>query len=402
MDLLSSCPFWPIRDGLPGVYPPLERDERCDVAVIGAGISGALAAWHLAQAGIDTVVIDRREVAHGSTAGNTGLVLYETDMPLVRLGARFGPGFARRVYWRCREAIVTLERLVRAERIDCGFERKACLQLAARREHVPRLRREFEARASAGLKVKWWSRARLARESTLPHPAAIWSEPAGQVDAYRLTYGLLAATQRRGGRVYDGTEVRRFRSRGRGVELVTSRGPRIRAREVVVASGYETAGFLSLALTKLHSTYAMVTEPVTSLAGWPATQPVIWDTADPYLYLRTTTDQRILIGGLDEAFRDPAARDRLLTRKTAALQRRLKAFFPRIPCDVAYAWAGTFAATADGLPLIGRHPDVPQAYFALGYGGNGITFSLIAAEIIRDEILGRRDPDAELFGFERG
>jgi glycine/D-amino acid oxidase-like deaminating enzyme len=64
-------------------------------------------------------------------------------------------------------------------------------------------------------------------------------------------------------------------------------------------------------------------------------------------------------------------------------------------------WAGTFAETADGLPYIGTVPEFPHGYFALGYGGNGITFSLVAARIIRDAFTGRPNADAGLFGFER-
>ena len=64
-------------------------------------------------------------------------------------------------------------------------------------------------------------------------------------------------------------------------------------------------------------------------------------------------------------------------------------------------WAGTFGETKDGLAYIGAHPRLPHAYFALGYGGNGITYSLIAAEIIRDDILGRKNPAAKIFAFGR-
>ena len=90
MQLLSPHPFWPIRDGLPGSYPPLDADARCDVVVLGAGISGALAAWHLTEAGADVIVLDRREVAHGSTAGSTSLLQYEIDEPLHRLARTYG------------------------------------------------------------------------------------------------------------------------------------------------------------------------------------------------------------------------------------------------------------------------------------------------------------------------
>ncbi len=401
MDLLSGCPFWPRRDGLPAAFPALEDDARCEVAVLGAGITGALVAWHLAEAGIDTLVLDRREAAHGSTAGSTSLLQYELDVPLHRLARRFGFEFAAQAYRRCRAAIGSLERLARRLEIDCDFVPKRSLLLASRDAHVPGLRREFEARRAAGFAVEWWPRARLRRESTLPQPAAILSADGAQVDAYALAYGLLAAARRRGARVFDRTAVTRRTVSGRGVTLRTSRGATVRARHLVVATGYEAEAFLPERVTALHSTYALVSEPVDAFEGWPAEQCLIWETARPYCYLSTTGDRRCIIGGYDEPFRDPRARDRLLARKVTALERRFRQLFPRIPLETATAWAGTFAETECGLPLIGRHARVPHTWFALGYGGNGITFSLIAAEILRAEILGRKDSDVPLFGFER-
>ena len=121
----------------------------------------------------------------------------------------------------------------------------------------------------------------------------------------------------------------------------------------------------------------------------------------PYLYLRPTEDGRVMIGGEDEDFRDPVRRDRLIARKTRVLQRKFAALFPAIRLDVAFSWAGTFGETKDGLPYVDQTPEWPGAWFALCYGGNGLTFAILAAEIIRDAILGKRHEYADLFRFAR-
>lgn len=401
MDLLSSRPFWPIRDGLPVAFPPLEDDAECDVAIIGGGVSGALIAWHLVAAGLDVIVVDRREVAHGSTAGNTGLLLYELDVPLHRLARRYGDDFAARAYRRCNAAVDAMGRLIDELRIQCGFLRKSSLYVAAQRAHVPRLQREFVARRAAKLSVEWWPRSRLARESSLPHMAAILSHNAAQLDVYRFTYGLMIAAQQAGARIYDRTAVIARKPSKGGIELRTTRGTRIRTRHVVVAAGYESESMLQRRLGALHSTFALATEPVAKFDGWPAGRALIWDTAEPYLYLRTTGDNRVIVGGCDEPFRDPQTRDQMLHAKAAVLQRRCRRFFPHIPFEVATAWAGTFGTTPDGLPFVGECRDIPHTWIALGFGGNGTTFSFIAAEIIRAALLGDKDPDADLFDFER-
>lgn len=403
MNLVSCCPFWPLKDGLPAAYPPLARDTSCEVAIIGGGITGALMAWHLAEAGIDAIVLDRREVAHGSTAGSTALLQYEIDLPLHELEKRLGPARARRAYFGCLGAVHRIGQLVGKLRLDCGFEPKGSLLLAHAPAHVPRLKREFAARAAAGFEVEWWSRSELKRRSSLPQAAAIFSRPgeAAQIDAYAFTHGLLAAAARRGTRVHDRTAVVRHRTTARGVELITDRGARVKARWLVVASGYEVDRFLPEKITTLHSTYALASEPVAQFRGWPAGLPVIWETGDPYLYLRTTPDARVIMGGYDDPFRDPVARDRLLAGKVAALRRRFGQFFPKIPLEIATAWAGTFGKTKDGLPFIGEHPAVPRTWFALGYGGNGITYSLLAAELFRDRLAKGTARDMDLYGFDR-
>lgn len=401
MDLLSARPFWPILDGLPAAFSALETTTTCDVAIVGAGISGAMTAHLLARAGQEVVVLDRREAAHGSTSGNTGLLLYETDQPMVRLERLLGRAAAKQAYRRCHKAIRAIEKLTKRAHIECGFRWRENLYLAARRDHVGWLQREHALRRETGFDVEWWPRTRIARESSLPHTAGIFSRGSAELDAYRLSYGLLLAAQHDGAAVHDRTEVTRWSFGRSGVELRTSRGHRVRARHLVVASGYEAGRFLPRPYGELHSTFALVSEPVAALPGWPRKGCLLWDTGDPYLYLRMTGDGRAMIGGYDEPFRDPRERDRLLPAKAAALQRRFRQLFPKIPLEVATAWAGTFGVTDDGLPYIGRHPEVPHTWFALGFGGNGTTFSLIAAEMVRAGILGEDDPDAELFGFGR-
>ena len=108
-----------------------------------------------------------------------------------------------------------------------------------------------------------------------------------------------------------------------------------------------------------------------------------------------------LMGGEDEDFRDPGHRDSLLPAKTERLAHRFRELFPGAELEVERAWAGTFGETRDGLPYIGAHDDWPSCQFAIGYGGNGIVFSVLAAQIVRDAIDGRANPLANLFRFGR-
>ena len=401
MDLHSGTPFWPLRNGLLACFPPLEENLGTEVAVVGAGITGALVAHELASAGLACVVLDRRDVAAGSTAASTSILQYEIDMPLHRLAERIGEPAAARVFQLGVEAIDTLESLDRRLGGGNGFRRVESLQGASRRSHLGALRREAETRQRLGFDVELWDAARLRRETSLPYPGALLSRPAAEIDAHRLACALLRAASALGTRVHDRTAVTSVRRGGRGgFHLRTDRGHEVRARRLVWATGYETRPRLPAGLVKLTSTYALVTEPLARPGGWPEGR-VVWETARPYHYLRRTEDGRVIIGGLDEPFRDPRRRDRLLPAKTAALARRLRHLLPGNAWETGYAWCGTFAETPDGLPHIGTRPDRPDVYYALGYGGNGITQAAVAARLLRELLVEGASPDAALFRLDR-
>lgn len=400
MDLASGYPYWPVKDGLLRAYPPLESDATCDVLVIGAGATGALIAYRLVEAGIDTIVVDKRDVGFGSTSATTGLILYEIDAMLTELIGVVGEDHAVRAYRACLDGVHHFGELMSGLDDQSGFSQRDSLYLAARSADAELLQRECAVRRRHGIDVEFLTKQDIAGRFSFSRPAALLSRDAAQIDAYRLTHTLLRCISARGARVYDRSEVSGFTTDKSAITAQTIRKNHIRARRVVFATGYESTQYLQQPVARLISTYALVSEPLGSFEGWTG-QPIIWEHADPYLYLRPTEDGRVMIGGEDEDFRDPVRRDRLIGRKTRALQRKFAALFPAIDLEVAFSWAGTFGETKDGLPYIDQTPEWPGAWFALCYGGNGLTFAILAAEIIRDAILGKRHEHADLFRFNR-
>jgi len=400
MNLTSDYPFWSIRNGLLAIYPTLDNDMVCDVAIVGGGITGALAAYHLAEAGIKAILVDKREIGTGSTSGSTGLLQYEVDVPLRDLIPQIGRARANRSYRLCLEAIDKIESLVKKLHIDCDFARKPSLFTVCHKNEIPGLRTEFDLRKKLGIQLEFWEQTAIEKHFPFSRPAALFSKAGGQIDPHRFTHGLLASAVKLGLQVFDRTRVLQFIPNRRGIELVTEAGFKIKARRVVMAAGFESKAYLQGEAGSLKSTYALISEPVADLRDWYR-RSLIWDSATPYLYLRTTLENRIIVGGEDENFINARQRDALISEKTRTLVRKFQALFPDLKLEVAYAWAGTFGETKDGLAYIGTHPCLPHAYFALGYGGNGITYSVMAAEIIRDDFLGRKNPDAPIFAFGR-
>ncbi|HEX7337206.1 MAG TPA: FAD-dependent oxidoreductase [Gemmatimonadales bacterium] len=401
MDLTSGAPFWILRDGLIATYPRLKRNLRCDLAVIGGGITGALVAHRFAREGIRVVLLERREIGYGSTGATTALIQYEIDTHLCTLIDLVGEAHAVRSYQLCQDAVLGIERLAAEDGDACGHQRKKSLYLGTRPRDRRILEDECSARRKIGIEVDFLLAADIRQRFPFQRPAALLSQLAGEIDAFRLTHKLIAGATRLGAEAYDRTTVSGFESRRDGVELVTADGYRLQARKAVFATGYETPEYLDQKIVKLNSTFALASAPIASFEGWGEERCLIWETARPYFYARTTEDGRVIMGGADKPFATAHRQEKLVSVQTGKLRATFARLFPAISCDVDWTWGGTFGETRDGLPYIGTVPQFPHGYFALGYGGNGITFSYIAAELLLDRFLQRPNPDLEIFRFDR-
>lgn len=395
--LHSGAPFWLMASGLEEVSSPLRH--AADIAIIGAGVTGALVADALTAEGKSVVLIDRRAPATGSTAASTALLQYEIDRELHDLITVVGEDDAVRAYRLCAQAIDRLEGICSMLGSDCGFARRPSLYLASRRRDRGRLEAELALRERFGMDATLWTRAEVDAQYGFPSHGALRTNVAGVVDPVKLTRALLARAVSRGAAVLSRTTVREVTTSSSGVRLVTDRGV-VEAGQVVYAIGYEVPAELRREIVNLNSSYALVTEPLDDLGRW-ADECLIWETARPYTYVRATPDRRILCGGADVPFKSAELRDQLMLKQIGRLERAAQRLFPALPLETAFTWAGTFGETSDGLPYIGPSPFMRHAFYALGYGGNGITFSVVAADILKDLCLGRFNADARIFRLDR-
>jgi len=401
MDLKSGYPYWAVKNGLMYAFPRLESDTSCDVLVIGGGISGALIARKLADADFDVAVVEQRDIAWGSTAASTALLQYENDVHMLDLARKYGEPAAALIYRACAEAIFELRDISR-EVADVGFRRQHSLYLASRRLHRRSLIAEFELRARHGFDVEWLSRHELQERFQVDYAGAIWSELGAQIDPYRMTSRLLRRLHGRGVRIFDRTEVLRVDSAGRGAMAQTRNGFSIRSGHVVIATGYAAQKWLSAKVARNRSSYAYITDPIDTNVLGPWSKTMLWESARPYVYARTTADRRLIIGGEDDAIDLPHRRDRRLEYKTRRLYKRARTIWPLAELEPAFAWAGTFAETSDGLPFFGTHPQYgSRVLFAMAYGGNGIVYSTIGANLLCAMLQRRRPPLQALLGFQR-
>lgn len=369
-----------------------------DVLIVGAGISGALMANALIGHNLRILVVDRRKPISGSSMASTAMIQHEIDVPLNQLNRLRGTVEAARIWQRSAKAVEHLASLVDALQIACQFERKKTLYLSGSSYGARALQVEVEAREAANLAATLLPRAELRDRFDIDRTAAIETQISAAANPAQLTAGFLRHVQANKIPIVENvdiTDIREVESRN---AVATSDGRIIIATHVVFCTGYE---FLEAVANKNHaivSTWALATKPRHPRPEW-LDDYLVWEGADPYLYFRSTKDGRIIVGGEDEksedAFQDPAK----LKAKSDVLREKLSDVIGIKIGEPDYRWAAAFGVTAQGLPMIGRVPGMRNAFATMGYGGNGITFSQIAAEIISSNILGHADPDGSLFPF---
>jgi glycine/D-amino acid oxidase-like deaminating enzyme len=366
--------------------------------IVGGGITGSLLAERLTRQGLDVVVIDREFPGHGSTAASTSMLLWEIDRSLTELTDLYGFERASRAYRASLHAVAGLKSLVLQLGLPCEMRDKNSLYLATG-STSKELYEEHRLRERAGLPGDFLDHAMLLDAFGITRSGAIVSPGAADADPMQLARGLLGIAVSRGARLFEAEAVA-FDAAARSVGILLKNGRQIEARSVVLATGYVMPDIVHSTIQKVSSSWAIATAPQPENIWRGAA--LIWEDSKDYLYVRSTVTGRIIIGGEDsDEIVEPDARDRMIPEKSHALARRLAALWPQAEIDIEFRWSGTFDTTTDGLPLIGAVPGCKGIYAAYGYGGNGITFSFLAAELIGDLIAGSTSPLLDDFALDR-
>jgi glycine/D-amino acid oxidase-like deaminating enzyme len=285
------------------------------------------------------------------------MLLWEIDRSLAQLTETYGFQRASRAYLASLHAVTGLKLLVFRLGVACEMRDKNSLHLAAG-DTNKELLTEHQLRQRAGLPGDFLDHRTLLDIYGIARAGAIVSPGAADADPMQLARGLLRVAVARGARVFNGEAIE-FDTTARSVGVELKNGRQIEAQSVILATGYVMPAIIHSTVQTISSSWAIATRPQ-PLKVWKD-GALIWENSKDYLYARTTS---------------------------GVLARKLAALWPVADVDIEFRWSGTFDTTSDGLPLIGPVPNAKGIYAAYGYGGNGITFSFLAAQLIGDLIAG--------------
>ncbi len=394
--------YWPTTFPNPTQYPPLSQNTNVQVAIVGGGMSGILCAHEFVSSGLHTALVERKEIADGSTSANTGLLQYSNDIMLSELIKQIGRNQAELFYRSCAQAVEDIAALTEQFQIDVGFRRRSSLYYASSEQDLPKVKQEYEALRHCGLNAEYWSDEEIMHHFPFRKPGAVVTHGDAEVNPYQCIQATASEAVKKGLRIYEHTNIVKHERLTNGRHrLHSADGYVLEAEHLVYAVGYEPEELRGkLIRAQLNRSYVITTESQADFSAWHD-KFLIWESARPYLYLRTTLDGRVIVGGLDEELEKPVHNKHKRQHQSELLHKQLQALFPMLTAPIAFEWNGTFGESKDGLPFIGQDPEWSNVYYTLGYGGNGTVYSMIASQLLRNLIMGKTHPLTDIVRLDR-
>ncbi|QKE06474.1 NAD(P)/FAD-dependent oxidoreductase [Bacillus cereus] len=395
MNLITGKLFWNRGVSVP-CYPPLENDMICDVLVVGSGEAGAHIAYFLAKIGMSVMLIEKREIACGSTFANVGLLQFFHDKSLTSLIHTFGEEKGVRAYKLCYEALRTMEKVVPTLDIDPQFIPRNSLYYASKSEDVSSLQEEYNTLQKYGFPVEYFTEVDIKERYSFTKQAALYTHGDAEVNPCLLAHSLLHKANQMGAIIHEHTEALHIKKRQNDLICYTKTGNQIVAKNIIMATGYEALFGKKEKNTTVETSYAVVTNEIDQFEGWHE-RSLIWETARPYLYFRTYKN-RIMVGGLDEAMQIQSIGDTKLLHKRDILINIVREMFPQYKnIQAEYYWAAAFGSSHDGLPILKEDKKIHNLFYALLHGGNGTVYGMVFAKIFEQLFTNKEREDFSLF-----
>jgi glycine/D-amino acid oxidase-like deaminating enzyme len=380
----------------------LQGDARCDLAIVGGGLTGLWAAVEARRADPErsVVLVEGERLAFGASGRNGGFCDSSLTHGLSNGLARF-PGEMERLEVLGRENLAGIVETIESFGIDARYEPVGVLDVATRPHEVADVEEHARELRRFGYEADWLDRDAVRAEIDSPtYLGGVWQKTGvGIVDPARLSWGLAAAAESLGAVVHEATPVRRIAADGDTVTLSTLEG-RVRARRVVLA----TSAFPPLVRSIRRYVvpvydYVLVTEPLSegqrAAIGWRNRQGAA-DSGNQFHYYRLTSDDRILWGGYDAVYNFRNGLGPHLDQRPETYDALLRNFFATFPQleDIRFThrWGGAIDTCSRFCMTFGRGLG-GRAVYVVGFTGLGVGASRFGARVALDLADGR---DSEL------
>lgn len=391
MEYVKGKPYF-IRDGSSMAYPYLCRDISCDTLIIGGGINGAIANHYLSQTH-DVVLVERSRIGYGCTSCATALLEYQLDDFASALSSTMSDDDIVACYRLGLHAIDEIERFIHTHGNHCHFYRRPTLIYSQDDKYASDIRDECAFRIQHGFQCEYIDRAHNPFYFDIA--CGLYCERGGaEVDPYFFTQQLIQCSANQS-HIYENTEISNISRSDNGYTCTTRYGNIITCRNVVLATGFDFE-HIDTDLCTRYISYSIVTQPLPELMWYR--RALLQDCLDPYHYMRTLPDGRIIFGGEDTPMSDTIDAKKA-DKQYAKLLSQLQALFPDTDIVAEYKFCGAFGTTDNNMGIIGRYDD--GVYYFISCGANGIINAMRGVHTLQHLLDGQSDEYADIFAPHR-
>lgn len=381
-------------------YPYIQENLDTEVIVIGGGVTGAILGYYFTKSNIPCVILEKDRIGHCSTSITTALLQYELDGNLEDLRQYTSLENSLNVYKLGKVALDEIDKIINEYGNNCNYKKRDTLLYTSKSVEEEALKREYDLRRENGFDVDFINEKN--NPFSFDIKGGVYSINGGaEIDPYLFNHKLLDIATSKGLKVYENTEVVKVNYLDNEVEVETKYNYKVRGKIVIVATGYNTSMFTNRSFGTKYTTFNIVTSPIENLEEW-YNRVLIRDNKQTYNYYRTTFDNRIIAGGEDVNFVPDIFNEEIALEKYDILMQKVKDMFPSSKnAKIDYSYCGAFASTKDNVGFIGKDPDKNNLWYCLGYGANGILFSMLGGLMLPKLYKGEYDKNLNLFKVDR-
>ncbi len=378
-------------------FDKVRENIKTQVLVVGGGMSGNLCANTLAKEGYRVSLVEKNRIGGGSSAANTGLLQYTSDVMMHELAGDIGEKDAYLFYKMCLEAMEDLTALSMELDESLGFRNRNSIYYASTFRDKKRLKDEYRLLNKYNFPVEYLSRRKLKAQFGLDKPNALRTWHDADVNPYKFILSLSKQNTSLGVTYYEDTKLDLDKISENKIK--TKDSYEIEFDYIVIATGYSHIYPPIKDKFQMYRTYAFATRPIKGPL-WPG-EAMFWETKNPYIYFRTTKDNRVVGGGLDKKSKRVEKSQSSIDRKNKNLIKEIQGMFSNLNLELEYSWNALFGASKDGIPFIGSDPLYKNKLYLLGYEGNGTAYSMAGSKIILDLIRGKNNKYSHIVRVDR-
>lgn len=409
-------------------YNKLEKNIETDICIIGGGITGISTAYYLTKENLKVTVLDMGKIGFQTTGNSTAKITSQHGLFYKDLKDSKGEDFARLYYDANEDAIKNIKKIVEKENIECDLECQSAYVLAANREEVQKVKDEVEVVRGFGGHAEYLEREDIDKNLLILNPlAAIRFKNQAQFNSYKYTIELAKVCKNLGANIYENTKVVDVRDEKDYYYLETEDGYKIKAKYLVITTKYPIINIPGFYFMKMYQStsygisipvkeklfdgmYITSTNPKVSLRMAKVDNNIIKDVVDGNIenYAKQDKENRkrvkekqnskidneyvLIVVGADHKTGEKTD----LSNSYKKLENIAKQIYPQ--GKVENYWNTEDCITLDKIPYIGKYSTMwENAYVATGFNKWGITTSNIAANIITDMIIGRKNRYEDIF-----